>query len=100
MAYAYLFKYIIIGDTGKRRGRGGEARRPRESGGRAGGAESRARLPAPISAVLASSTWWPCAKRRLPPPLRLCAGPRPGPRPASRRLRARRPWAPPPGPEA
>lgn len=66
MAYAYLFKYIIIGDTGKRRGRGGLARPPRR---RAGGAETaRARLPAPISAVLASSTWWLLREEAAPSP--------------------------------
>lgn len=35
MAYAYLFKYIIIGDTGERRGRRGGAA-PGAGGGRSG----------------------------------------------------------------
>lgn len=52
-------------------GGGGEARAGRPGSGvrgEAGGAASGARRPAPISAVLASPTWWLCAKRRLPHP--------------------------------
>lgn len=77
MAYAYLFKYIIIGDTGKRRGRGGEARRPRESGGRAGGAERRAGpgSPLPFPQCWRRRRGGPARRGGSPPPSASALGP-------------------------
>lgn len=59
-------------------------------------AERKARLPAPISAVLAvPPTWWLRARKRRCLPPRLCAGPRPRPRPCLPMALGR--WQPPPG---
>lgn len=68
MAYAYLFKYIIIGDTGKGPGRGGAGSLARGPGlkreRRLAAARTHFSLPAPpsgprgsISAVLELVTW-------------------------------------------
>lgn len=48
MAYAYLFKYIIIGDTGEARGApGGRARGPLGAGAAGAGGGAGAGLPLP-----------------------------------------------------
>lgn len=69
MAYAYLFKYIIIGDTGEAlpappgtAGRCGQPLRPARAGQTATGADPARRLPPSrprrsISAVLELVTW-------------------------------------------
>lgn len=58
MAYAYLFKYIIIGDTGEKKSKGGKE--PLRNGEARPEGQARlrnARLGCSISAVLAAPTW-------------------------------------------
>lgn len=96
MAYAYLFKYIIIGDTGEaagglwRAGAGRRGKRRRRARvGRRGAARRGASLPPilprspgrrSISAVLALMTWALRAAAAWPGPSQLGPGPlQPGP---------------------
>lgn len=70
MAYAYLFKYIIIGDTGE-----GARAGPERGGGEGPAPRAHFRSVGSAADVVA-----PREEEAVSPP-RLCAGPRPRPRP-------------------